>query len=214
MSNWKNHWYAFLQLLSRLSVVLFFRIRHSGQHHLPREGGALLLSNHQSYFDPVLLGVATRRPLTYLARKGLFGFGPFRWLIESLNAIPIDRDAGGREGLKQTLERLKRAEIVVVFPEGTRTPDGEVQPLKPGFAVLARRAGVPVVPAAIEGAYACWPRRQKLPGPGVIQVHFGTPLSPEELKAYDSRQLVAEVERRIRACHAEARRQRQQRGAV
>jgi 1-acyl-sn-glycerol-3-phosphate acyltransferase len=140
-----------------------------------------------------------------LARDTLFGFAPFRWLINSLDAIPIDREGSGLSGLKETLRRLKRGEMVLLFPEGTRTRDGEVAPLKPGFCALARRAGVPLVPVAMEGAFDAWPRKQLLPQPAVIHIQFGPPLLPAEVERLDDRQLVEAVEQRLRKCHASAR---------
>lgn len=202
-------WYGFLHVVCRLLATLFFQIRVSGRECIPREGGVMVLSNHQSHFDPVLIGLACDRRLNYLARETLFGFAPFRWLIESLDAIPIDREGLGLAGLKETLRRLKRGELVLVFPEGTRTHDGEVQRLKPGFSSLAKRAGVPLLPVGIDGAYAAWPRRHLLPGVSTIHIHFGQPLLPEAIAAYDERELVAEVERRIRECHLQARRSRE-----
>jgi 1-acyl-sn-glycerol-3-phosphate acyltransferase len=199
-------WYWFLQFLSRLLVTVLFGYRAQGQERIPRAGGGLLLSSHQSYLDPVLVGVPTLRPLNYLARDTLFRFPPLAWLIRSLSGIPIDREGLGMAGLKETLRRLKRGEIVVIYPEGTRTPDGKVQSLKPGFAALARRSGVPLLPAAIVGAFECWPRTQRLPSPGQIRVHYGQPITPEEIATYDDRQLVAEVQRRIAQCDAAARR--------
>jgi 1-acyl-sn-glycerol-3-phosphate acyltransferase len=196
--------YRFLQFLCRLLVVLLFRFRCNGQRHLPSTGGALILSSHQSFLDPVLIGVNHRRPFDYLARETLFRFAPLRWLIRSLNGIPIDREGLGMSGLKETLRRLKHGRVVVIFPEGTRTRDGEVQPLKPGFAALARRAHVPLVPAAVVGAFECWPRHLRFPRPGRIRVEFGQPLTPDEIAPLDDRQLVAEVERRIRECHERA----------
>jgi 1-acyl-sn-glycerol-3-phosphate acyltransferase len=197
-------YYRFLQFLCRLLVALLFRFRGAGQRHLPAEGGALLLSSHQSYLDPVLLGVTHHRPFHYLARETLFRFAPLAWLIGSLNGIPIDREGSGMSGLKETLRRLRRGEIVVLFPEGTRTPDGCVQPLKPGFVALARRAGVPLIPAAIVGAHECWPRRSRFPRPGRICVELGAPLRPQDFGAYEDRDLVAEIHRRICLCHARA----------
>lgn len=204
----KRLWYGFLHVTCRLGSVIALRIRCEGRHHLPQTGGALILANHQSYLDPVLIGVAADRRLNYLARKTLFRFFLFRWLIESLDAIPIDREGSGMQGLKETLRRLKQQEIVLIFPEGTRTPDGEVHPLKPGFCALAKRAKVPLVPLALEGSYDCWPRGQALPRLATLQVQFGEPIQPEEIARYDDRELVEEVERRIRACHAEARHKR------
>ena len=201
----KRLWYGFLHLACRLLATVLFRIRVRGREWLPREGGVLVLSNHQSHFDPVLIGLACDRRLNYLARESLFSFTPFRWLIESLDAIPIDREGLGLSGLKETLRRVKRGELVLIFPEGTRSRDGDIAPLKPGFSALASRAAVPLLPVAIEGAYDAWPRRQLLPGIATIHIQFGEPLSPAAAAALDERQLVAEVERRIRECHGKAR---------
>src|SRR6185369_4246968 len=96
----------------------------------------------------------------------------------SLDAIPIDRDGLGLAGLKETLKRLKRGEMVLIFPEGTRTPDGQVAPLKPGFCAIARRANVPLVPVAIDGAFDAWPRFSPVPRPATIHVEFGPPIEP------------------------------------
>jgi 1-acyl-sn-glycerol-3-phosphate acyltransferase len=185
--------------------VAVFKIRCRGRDLVPKEGPALVLSNHQSNFDPVLIGLACDRRLNYLARETLFKFAPFRWLINSLDAIPIDREGMGLGGLKETLKRLKREEMVLIFPEGTRTHDGEVARLKPGFCALAKRANAPLVPVAVDGAYQAWPRRQKLPGVSVIHIVFGPPIWPAEIERLDDRALVAEVERRIRDCHRQAR---------
>ncbi len=198
-------WHAFLQFLCRLLVTVLLGYRSRGQQHVPASGGALLLSSHQSFLDPVLIGVPQWRPLNYLARKTLFHFPLLGWLIRSLSGIPIDREGLGMAGLKETLRRLKRGQIVVIFPEGTRTADGRLQPLKPGFAALARRAGVPLLPAAIVGAFECWPRNRSWPGRGQIRVFFGEPITVEEVAGYDDRQLLAEVARRIAQCDTAAR---------
>lgn len=204
----KRLWYSFLHVVCRLVATLLFQVRVRGREHVPAAGGALVLSNHQSHFDPVLIGLACDRRLNYLARQTLFSFAPFRWLINSLDAIPIDREGLGLAGLKETLRRLKRGEMVLIFPEGTRSRDGEVASLKPGFSVLAHRAHVPLVPVAIEGAFDAWPRRRPLPWFAVIHIEFGPPLTAEDADRLDERALVAEIERRIRACHARARRAR------
>ncbi|HVA49921.1 MAG TPA: lysophospholipid acyltransferase family protein [Pirellulales bacterium] len=205
----KRLWYGFVHVVCRLLATVLFRIRVRGREWVPRQGGVLVLSNHQSYFDPVLVGLACDRRLNYLARNSLFRVPGFRWLIESLDAIPIDREGLGLSGLKETLRRLKSGELVLIFPEGTRTRDGEVAPLKPGFSALARRAGVPLLPMAIDGAYDAWPRRRLLPGLSTIHIQFGQPLSADAASALDERQLVAEIERRIRECHRKARAARQ-----
>ncbi len=201
----KRLWYRYLHVTCRLAFAGLFHFRCTGRENEPASGGALVLSNHQSMFDPVLVGVTLQRRLNYMARETLFDFAPFRWLIQSLDAIPIDREGLGLSGLKETLKRAKRGEMVLIFPEGTRSPDGEVAPLKPGFSALARRARVPLLPIGIDGAYQAWPRDHAFPGLSTIHVHVGEPIPAEEAAAADERELVAEVERRIRDCHAIAR---------
>lgn len=197
--------YRFLRVLARQIGVLLFRIRCRYRERIPAEGGVLVCSNHQSFFDPVLVGMAFNRRLNYLARKSLFRFPPFRWLIEFLDAIPIDRDGFGIGGLKETLKRLKHGELVLIFPEGTRTVDGEVQQLKPGFVALARRAQAPLLPVALDGAFDAWPRKARLPRPARVCVWIGQPITPELVATLDDNQLVAELEQRIRDCHQQAR---------
>lgn len=198
-------WYDFLRISCRLVAITWFRLRREGSDYLPASGGALLMSNHQSYFDPVIVGLACDRRLSYLARKSLFRNPLFRMLINSVHAIPIDREGSGFGGLKETLRRLKQDEVVLIFPEGTRSSDGEVSELKPGFCSLARRGRVPLVPVALDGAYQAWPRDAKLPRIGRVTVVFGPPLEQAEISELTDQELVAEMQRRIQACHARAR---------
>ena len=202
-------WQAFLKFVCRLGAVAVFNIRCHGRDKVPRAGGGLMLSNHQSNLDPVIVGLASDRRLNYVARKTLFRFAPFRWLIHSLDSIAIDREGLGLEGLKEMLRRLKRGEMVLLFPEGTRTPDGEVHRMKPGFCAVARRSGVPIMPVAMDGAFDAWPRWRRWPRKAVIHVQFGDPIEPAEIAQRSDDELVAEVECRIRSCHAQARRARQ-----
>jgi 1-acyl-sn-glycerol-3-phosphate acyltransferase len=198
-------WQEFLRYTCRLGAVALFHIRCRDRDKVPATGGGIVLSNHQSNLDPVLIGLSFDRRLNYVARKTLFRFAPLRWLMNSLDAIPIDREGGGLEGLKEMLKRIKRGELVLLFPEGTRTPDGEVHAIKPGFCAVARRAGVPIVLVALDGAFDAWPRGRTLPRRSVVHVQFADPLTPAEIAALTDEQLVAEVERRLRACHAAAR---------
>src|SRR5262245_45844162 len=110
----KRAWYNVLKFLCRLGGVLFFQYRCEGRRNIPAQGGVLVLSSHQSHLDPVLVGMAFDRRMNYLARDTLFGFAPFRWLIRSLDAIPLDREGLGIAGLKETLRRLKREELVLI----------------------------------------------------------------------------------------------------
>ncbi len=201
----KRLWYRLIQRGCQLVGVVAFQVRYTGRENIPAEGGVLVISNHQSHFDPALIGLGCPRQMNYLARDTLFHFAPFRWLIRSLDAIPINREGIGLAGIRESLRRLKRGEVVLIFPEGTRSPDGRIAPFRPGFTALAVRSKAAILPAAIEGANLAWPRHQKLPGLGRICVHYGKPILPEELVGCDERELVEEVQRRVRACHARLR---------
>ncbi len=199
-------WYEGCRLMVRLAFTYAFEVRYSGQENIPRNGGVLVASNHQSHLDPPLIGGGCKRHMSYLARDSLFRFAPFAWLIHSFGAIPIDREGLGLSGVKETLRRLKQGKMVLVFPEATRTRDGEIGRFKPGFASMAVRSNAAILPAAIEGAYQAWPRRRRFPGFGLIHVHFGRPLLPCEFGNRSERELVEEVERRVRECQALVRR--------
>jgi 1-acyl-sn-glycerol-3-phosphate acyltransferase len=200
-------WYEFLRWGVRMTGMLAYGVRYSGRENIPPSGAVLVVSNHQSHFDPPLVGAGCTRRMNYLARETLFRFAPFRWLIHSVDAIPIDRDGLGLGGIKESLRRMKRGEMVLIFPEGTRTRDGNMGRFRPGFTVLAARAKAWILPVAIEGAFAAWPRWQKLPRLGTIHVCFGEPIPPEQVVAWGERELLAEVEQRVRACHAMLRKQ-------
>jgi 1-acyl-sn-glycerol-3-phosphate acyltransferase len=198
-------WYRLLQRGLQLLAVVVYRVRYSGRQNIPAEGGVLVVSNHQSHLDPPLVGIGIPRGMNYLARDTLFRFAPFRWLIRSVDAIPIDREGIGLGGIKEALRRLKRGEMVLIFPEGTRTHDGEIARFRPGFTALAVRSKAAILPVAIEGAFHAWPRWRAWPGAGRIRVHFGAPIMPAEFAGRDERELLDEVERRVRECQAELR---------
>jgi 1-acyl-sn-glycerol-3-phosphate acyltransferase len=199
-------WYQLLQRSLQLVAVLVYRVRYSGRENIPATGGVLVVSNHQSHLDPPLVGIGCPRLLNFVARETLFSFAPFGWLIHSVGAFPIDREGIGLAGIKESLRRLKRGEMVLIFPEGTRTRDGEMAPFRPGFTALAVRAGAAILPVAVDGAFRVWPRWRKFPGLGKIRVHYGDPIAPAEIAGRDERELLAEVERRVRECHERLRR--------
>jgi 1-acyl-sn-glycerol-3-phosphate acyltransferase len=175
----------------------FFRGRAHHVERVPVLGGVLLVSNHQSFLDPVLATLALPRECHYMARDTLFEKVAFRRLIESLNAFPIKRGTGDMRAIKETLRRLKNGALVVTFPEGTRTTDGRLQPFRPGMILIARKAGVPIVPCAILGAFEAWPRQAKLPRPRRVVVAYGEPIPSERLKALDDEACTAEIHARV-----------------
>jgi 1-acyl-sn-glycerol-3-phosphate acyltransferase len=197
--------YDTLRVLARLLAVGMFGLRVQGRENWPASGGALVCANHQSFFDPPLVGLTCSRRMNYLARDSLMRVPLLSQLITFLDAIPIDREGGGLSGLKETLKRLKAGELVLIFPEGTRTYDGEVAPLKPGFIAVARRSRLPLVPVGLDGAYQAWPRTAKFPRPTRLAVVIGEPIGPEAVAEMNDEDLLAELEQRILTCHAAAR---------
>lgn len=198
--------YSALWVLCRTLGVAVFGVRTRFAEPLPRTGGLLVLSTHQSHLDPLLLGLATDRRLSSLARSSLYTFKPFGFIITALDAVPIDRNASAVKAMKLVIERLKRGAAVIVFPEGTRTPNGQMGEVKPGFALLAKKAEVPIVPVAIVGAFECWPRSRMIPRPGRVRLEFGKVISAAEAASMDERALTAECDRRLRELDATARR--------
>lgn len=184
--------------------MLAFRIRVSGMKHYPKIGPMLVCSNHQSNLDPLILGCACPRPVNYLAKKGLFEFKPLGWFLNWNDAIPIDRE-GGLGGIKETLKRLKRNESVLMFPEGTRSVDGKLQPVKRGFCTLVKKTKVPIVPVGLDGAWDAMPPHSPIPNfRATIQVVIGKPIMPREIVGLTDDELTAMLEERIRNCFEKA----------
>jgi len=199
-SRFRYAWYEYLRIYCNIVGVLFLRVRYFGLRNvldLTPGRGLVIISNHQSHFDPPLIGMGMQIHLCYMARESLFRFGPFAWLIRSLDAIPINRDGIGLGGIKAALRLLKGGRAITLFPEGTRTTDGTIGKFKPGFSTLARRTRVPILPVAIEGAFDVWPKGNLLPGFGHVFIRYGRPIEPEEYETMDERELVAEVRRRV-----------------
>jgi 1-acyl-sn-glycerol-3-phosphate acyltransferase len=182
--------WSFCRMIARPIMTLMFQLKAYGRHNVPRHGGCLLVSNHQSYLDPVLIGVLLPRPMAYLARSGLFKNKYFSWLISSLHAFPIRQGAGDVGAMKELIKRLKQGHLSCVFVEGSRTDTGDLMPVEPGAALVVRRAGVPVVPCVIDGSFQAWPRTQKIFHPSPISVMYGPPLKVEGLKANEITQLI------------------------
>lgn len=199
-------WYRGMRRAAQMGSVLLWKIRVFGRRHEPAHGGALYISNHQSFLDPVLMALALRRPMNYMGRQSLFRYPLLRSLMESLNAFPIRRGTADVAALKEAMRRLRAGAQLVVFAEGTRTRDGRIGPFLPGVALLAQRAARATVPVVIDGAFEAWPRTRAIFRPGRIVVQYGRPISQARARRIDSQAFVNEIRRRIIAMQAEVRR--------
>ncbi len=173
--------YSIGKLLAVLVFKLFVRLEVKGAENVPAEGSFIFASNHQSNLDPFLLGVATRRDLAFFAKAELFRnrFGAF--LLRKVNAFPVRRGANDRDAIQHALHFLKIGLGLVFFPEGSRShgPDRKGK-AKPGMAMVASRAGSPVIPSRIIGSDLVLPPGKTFPRPGRVKVIFGQPLAPPD----------------------------------
>lgn len=201
-------WYSILWCPCYALSQLLFRFQYSGKGNVPLSGPVLLLSNHQSHLDPVLVGLACPRQLKFLARHGLFFF-PFSLWIRALGAVPINQEGSALAGLRTTLGLLKEDNAVLIFPEGSRTPDGELHDIFTGFCLLARRSQATIVPLAIEGAFAALPRGSLFVRPHSIGLTFGPPILPSQYAKLSDDELVGLVTNRITQSLAATRRKLQ-----
>lgn len=181
-----NHFKPIYRIGHSLSCFLFQTILQCeayGADLVPKTGPFLLACNHSSNLDPFLAGSFISRDIYFFARKTLFKPGFANWVLKKFNAIPVDRD-GGKDvsALKRVLELLSQGEGVLIFPEGTRSPDGRIQTAKRGVGMMACRAQVPVVPVHIIGSFDVWGKGGKLPKflPGRITLVYGQPLYPQD----------------------------------
>jgi 1-acyl-sn-glycerol-3-phosphate acyltransferase len=200
------HWRV-LQVTLQIVFCFWLRYRARGMERLPSEGGALLLVNHQSFLDPLLVGLPLRRPVSFLARDSLFRVPVVGWILRNTYVMPINREAASTSSLREAIRRLNHGFLVGIFPEGTRSENGEVGALKPGFLALMRRSQVPVYPVGIAGAYEALPRGARFLYPGRVRVVFGEAFTAEELVAdgpEDEAALLTRIRVRIAACQQAA----------
>ena len=167
--------YEFCRQIARFFMRALFRLEVHGVANVPPTGGFLLVANHTSYLDVMLVGSRVRRHLHYLAKSDLFGTPVLGRLVRALNTHPIRRGGLDREGMRRCADLMRRGGIVLIFPEGTRSPDGNLQAAKPGVAMIAALAGVRCIPAYVDGGFRAWPRQRRLPRLTKIHVYYGEP---------------------------------------
>lgn len=175
--------YGLFHYISVVVYDMFFRGEVAGLENLPKSGAFLIAANHASHLDPPIIGSQVSRQMCFFARKTLWKPGVAAWWLDAVGTIPVDRDGSSDVGaIKRVFRALADDKALILFPEGTRSPDGQLQTPKPGVGMIVCRTQVPVVPARIFGSFDAFGRSGKI-NPGTpISVVFGTPLPPA---AYD-----------------------------
>ena len=167
----------------RVMYATYFRWQVFNAERVPLQGGVIIASNHASFLDPPLVGSGLKRDINYLARESLFRFPGIGALLRSWNSVPVDRDGGGAKGLKIILDRLLNGAGIILFPEGTRTKDGKLQPARSGIGLTVIKSTAPVVPVRVFGTFEAYGRNHKLPRPYRVAVKYGRPMNFENLRA-------------------------------
>jgi 1-acyl-sn-glycerol-3-phosphate acyltransferase len=160
----------------------YFRWRIFNRERVPTSGAVILASNHASFLDPPFVGSPLKREASFLARDTLFKNPIARWVLTRWQAIPVDRDGSSASGLKRILAALEAHRAVILFPEGTRTRDGNLQRVRSGVGLLVVKSGAPVVPVRVWGSFEAWGRHVKIPRPKQLTVKYGPPLDFSALR--------------------------------
>jgi 1-acyl-sn-glycerol-3-phosphate acyltransferase len=167
----------------RVVYKIYFRWRVYNPERVPLTGPVVLASNHASILDPPLVGSGVKRAINYLARDTLFRFPGVGWLLRQWNSVPVDREGGGAAGLRAILDRLLAGGAIILFPEGTRTRDGKLQPARSGIGLTVIKSTAAVVPVRVFGTFEAYGRHIKIPRPHRIEVKYGRPMHFEKLRA-------------------------------
>lgn len=196
-------WYEFWYCAITTTFMFGNSLRFGGRRNMPESGPALLIANHESFIDPILVGTASRRHLHYLARKTAFK-GVLGWFLPTVNTHPVDQEGVAKEGLKAMLRQLDEGNPVLVFPEGERAWDGVMKPFRPGVHLLIRKSEAPIVPVGIAGAHETLPRGRRLPiptlsplflppGKSTIAVWVGEPIDSKRYRQMPREQVLKEL---------------------
>ncbi|AEV16853.1 MAG: 1-acyl-sn-glycerol-3-phosphate acyltransferase [Thermus sp.] len=188
--------------LARFLLHTLFGYRAEGAENLPPQGPVILAANHLSILDPIAIGAGVRRPVSFLARADVFRLPFLSWLLPRLYAIPVERGQSDLSAVKSAIRALERGMAFGIFPEGTRSRTGKLQPFKTGVAAIALRTGSPVVPVAVIGSDKAWPVGKKLfrlrrP----IRVVYGQPIPVPKagrISHQELENLTREIEARVR----------------
>jgi len=195
--------YGLFHYLSVVVYDMFFRGEVAGLENLPKSGAFLIASNHASHLDPPIVGSQVSRQMCFFARKTLWKPGVAAWWLDAVGTIPVDRDGGADvTAIKRVLRALGEDKALILFPEGTRSPDGRLQPPKPGVGLIACRTQVPVVPARVFGSFEAFGRGGRLRLGTPVSVVFGPPLAASSYDTGTGKERYQQASERIMAAIA------------
>lgn len=206
--------YALVKLVAFALMRLLFRLETRDPGRVPAAGPALLVSNHSSVLDPPLIGSASRRRLAFLAKAELFRIPVFGALLRRLGARPLRRAGSDPAAMRAVLRVLEEGGALLVFPEGTRGPEGVLRPARAGAGMLAVVSGAPVVPVYVSGSGRAWPKGARFPRPARVTVAFGEPLRFEGKRGGDRREQYEAASRAMMAAIARLKEALEARGAA
>lgn len=165
--------YPIVKTLVRVYYAIFFRVTVIGEENIPKEGSAVLCSNHISNYDPLTLAAYLKRLPRFMAKKELFKNRALGWLITNLNAFPVDRSIADMSAFKNAVKILKSGEMIGIFAQGTRVKEGDEKAAKAGVALFAVKGDAPVIPIAISGSYKPFSK---------LVINYGKPIELEEYR--------------------------------
>jgi 1-acyl-sn-glycerol-3-phosphate acyltransferase len=184
----------------RAVFAVYFRYRVFNPERVPLTGPVILAPNHASFMDPPLVGAGLRRQISYLAREDIFHVPILGRILRSWEVVPVDRDGGTGRGLKQILQRLELGGAIILFPEGTRSRLGDLNPARSGIGLVVIKSSAPVLPVRVFGTHDAFGPHQRLPRPRRVTVKYGQPLWFAEQRAEAAscpRQRVKEIYQQV-----------------
>ncbi|HEY3754832.1 MAG TPA: lysophospholipid acyltransferase family protein [Opitutaceae bacterium] len=191
--------YGFCHACIRWLYGTAFRGEVVGLENLPNRGGYIVAANHASHLDPPIVGLHLSHQVSFFARKTLWKPGFASWWLDAVGTIPVDRDGAADVGaIKRVLATLKSRKSIILFPEGTRSPDGTVQPPKAGVGMIACKTHSPVIPARVFGSFEAFGRGRSIRLGSSVDVVYGPPLVPAQFdRPEDGRERYQRAAQRI-----------------
>ena len=202
----KYLWYELIRHICFYLSKAAFRLKITGTENIPAQEAFILVSNHQSFLDPVFCTVGIKRQLHFLARDTLFKNPIFRWLCFSLNTTPLRSGEADFSAMKTIIRKLQEGQAVLLFPEATRTSDGRIAQFKPGLAFLCKHGNAAIVPVLIDGAFECWPRDKKIFSLGKkIVVRYSKCIPADQAKTMPDEKIAELLTNTLRQLQTEVR---------